>query len=169
MTLLGTRNESATQGLDDLKLRCDNFYRAGCRFAKWRAVLRIGENEPSSTAIKENATGLARYAAICQQSGLVPIVEPEVLSDGNHSIDKCQKVSEKVYAAVFKALSDYNVFLEGILLKPNMITGGHDCETKYSAQVSSRHDQALCLSVVLLQTGITNSAFPFARKLASTL
>ncbi|KAH9389579.1 Fructose-bisphosphate aldolase 5, cytosolic [Tyrophagus putrescentiae] len=132
VTLLGTRGESATQGLDDLKVRCDSYYRAGCRFAKWRAVLRIGDTEPSATAILENSNGLARYAAICQESGLVPIVEPEVLSDGSHSIDKCQKVSEKVYAAVFKALSDYNVFLEGILLKPNMITGGHASSQKNS-------------------------------------
>lgn len=137
VTLLGTRGESATQGLDDLKVRCDSYYRAGCRFAKWRAVLRIGDTEPSATAILENSNGLARYAAICQESGLVPIVEPEVLSDGSHSIDKCQKVSEKVYAAVFKALSDYNVFLEGILLKPNMITGGHASSQKNSPDVST--------------------------------
>ena len=137
VTLGGTKYESTTQGLDDLKQRCDSFYKSGCRFAKWRAVLKIGETEPSSVAIKANAYGLARYASICQHSGLVPIVEPEVLSDGNHSIEKCQKVSEKVYAAVFKALSDHNVLLEGILLKPNMVTAGHDWEGRNSPQVSS--------------------------------
>ncbi|KAI2795604.1 hypothetical protein BLOT_016164 [Blomia tropicalis] len=137
--LLGTNGESATQGLDDLKQRCDQFYKAGCRFAKWRAVLKIGENEPSQTAIIENATGLARYASICQQSGLVPIVEPEVLSDGNHNVGKCQSVSEKVYCAVFKALNDFNVLLEGILLKPNMVTPGHDCQQKSSPNEVALH------------------------------
>lgn len=121
----GTNDETATLGLDDLAKRAKEFYDIGCRFTKWRAVLKISADGcPSDVAIQENAWGLARYAAICQANGLVPIVEPEVLSDGDHSIDVCLKASQKVYAAVFKALSDNHVFLEGILLKPNMITPG---------------------------------------------
>jgi len=121
----GTKDETATLGLDDLAKRAKEFYDIGCRFAKWRAVLKISADGcPSDVAIQENAWGLARYAAICQANGLVPIVEPEVLSDGDHSIDVCARASQKVFAAVFKALSDNHVFLEGILLKPNMITPG---------------------------------------------
>jgi len=98
----------------------------GIRFAKWRAVLKIDEqnNLPSQQAIHENAWGLARYAAICQANGLVPIVEPEILSDGPHSIEHCQKVTERVNQAVFAALAENNIFFEGMLLKPNMVTPG---------------------------------------------
>lgn len=99
-------------------------YAQGCRFAKWRAVLKIGNGLPTEQAIKENAWGLARYAAICQENGLVPIVEPEILADGDHSIEVCQKVTERVLAATFKALNENNIFLEGCLLKPNMVTSG---------------------------------------------
>lgn len=134
VVIAGTNNETATQGLDDLGKRCAKYYSDGARFAKWRAVLRISETGPSELAIQENAHGLARYAAICQENGLVPIVEPEVLVDGTHTIDQCVKASERVFAAVVKALHDNNVLLEGILLKPNMITPGSDCTTKVSAQ-----------------------------------
>jgi len=130
----GTTNETATQGLDDLGKRCAKYYADGARFAKWRAVLRIGANEPSELAILENAHGLARYASICQENGLVPIVEPEVLVDGTHSIDECATKSERVYAAVVKALQDHKVLLEGSLLKPNMVTHGSECENKASPQ-----------------------------------
>jgi len=123
-------DETATQGLDDLGKRCAKYYQDGARFAKWRAVLRIGSESPSNLAILENAHGLARYAAICQENGLVPIVEPEVLVDGTHSIDECAIKSEIVYKAVIKALSDHNVLLEGSLLKPNMITSGSECQNK---------------------------------------
>lgn len=119
-----TKGETATQGLDDLGKRCAQYYKDGARFAKWRAVLKIGEDLPSELAINENAHGLARYAVICQENGLVPIVEPELIIDGGHSIDQCAEASEKVFAAVVKALNDYNVLLEGSLLKPNMITPG---------------------------------------------
>jgi len=128
VTIPGTDGETATQGLDDLHKRCEAYYKAGCRFAKWRAVLKISESCPTQLAIQENAWGLARYASICQDNGLVPIVEPEVLMDGNHSLKKCVEVSEKVLAAVFKALNDNKVYLEGALLKPNMVTPGHNSE-----------------------------------------
>lgn len=124
VNLLGTNGESTTQGLDNLTKRCEEYYKQGCRFAKWRCVLKIGQDEPSQLAILENANVLARYASCCQLARIVPIVEPEVLPDGEHDIVRCQKVTEKVLAAVYKALSDHNVFLEGTLLKPNMVTAG---------------------------------------------
>lgn len=124
--LAGTNGETTTQGLDGLGARCQKYYEAGCRFAKWRAVLKIGPNEPSQLAINENANGLARYAIICQENGLVPIVEPEILVDGSHDINKCADVTERVLAACYKALNDHHVLLEGTLLKPNMVTPGSD-------------------------------------------
>lgn len=130
MVLPGTNNETATQGLDDLGKRCAKYYADGARFAKWRAVLRIGNGMPTEMAILENAHGLARYAQICQENGLVPIVEPEVLVDGTHTIDECANASERVFAGVVKALHDFNILLEGALLKPNMITSGSECSTK---------------------------------------
>jgi fructose-bisphosphate aldolase class I len=128
--LPGTDGETATMGLDDLAKRAKEFYERGCRFTKWRAVIKISKGCPTQQAIEENAWGLARYAAICQENGLCPIVEPEVLADGDHDIETCMKVSQKVYAAVVKALHTNNVFFEGMLLKPNMITPGTSCEKK---------------------------------------
>ncbi|XP_031493495.1 fructose-bisphosphate aldolase, cytoplasmic isozyme 1 [Nymphaea colorata] len=124
--LAGTNGETTTQGFDGLGARCQQYYKAGARFAKWRAVLKIGPSEPSELSIQQNAQGLARYAIICQENGLVPIVEPEILTDGGHDIDKCAEVTEKVLAAVYKALNDHHVLLEGTLLKPNMVTPGSD-------------------------------------------
>ncbi|KAK0602452.1 hypothetical protein LWI29_033516 [Acer saccharum] len=124
--LAGTNGETTTQGLDSLGARCQQYYKAGARFAKWRAVLKIGPNEPSELSIQQNAQGLARYAIICQENGLVPIVEPEILTDGSHDIKKCAAVTETVLAAVYKALNDQHVLLEGTLLKPNMVTPGSD-------------------------------------------
>ncbi|RDX71000.1 hypothetical protein CR513_49696 [Mucuna pruriens] len=124
--LAGTNGETTTQGFDSLGARCQQYYKAGARFAKWRAVLKIGPNEPSELSIQQNAQGLARYAIICQENGLVPIVEPEILTDGPHDIAKCAAVTETVLAAVYKALNDHHVLLEGTLLKPNMVTPGYD-------------------------------------------
>jgi len=123
-----TNEETSTWGLDKLAERCQKYYAQGARFAKWRAVIKIGEKEPSELAIQENAWGLARYASICQENGLVPIVEPEVLMDGTHTLERCESVTEHVLAVVFKALHDQRVFLEGALLKPNMVTAGHSSE-----------------------------------------
>ncbi|XP_052755705.1 LOW QUALITY PROTEIN: fructose-bisphosphate aldolase-like [Galleria mellonella] len=122
--LFGSEDECTTQGLDDLAQRCAQYKKDGCHFAKWRCVLKIGRNTPSYHAILENANVLARYASICQSQRIVPIVEPEVLPDGEHDLDRAQKVTEVVLAAVYKALSDHHVFLEGTLLKPNMVTAG---------------------------------------------
>ncbi|CAI5466507.1 unnamed protein product [Closterium sp. Yama58-4] len=124
--IAGTNGETTTQGHDGLGARCAEYYKAGARFAKWRAVLKIGANEPTELAIQLNAQGLARYAIICQENGLVPIVEPEILTDGSHTIEKCAEVTERVLAATYKALSEQKVLLEGSLLKPNMVTPGSD-------------------------------------------
>merc|ERR1712227_386041 len=134
--LHGTENEGTTQGLDGLGERCAQYKKDGCDFAKWRCVLRIQGNgrTPSPLAIMENANVLARYASICQMNGIVPIVEPEILQDGEHSIEVCQEVTERVLAAVYKALSDHNVYLEGTLLKPNMVTPGASSKTQATAE-----------------------------------
>ncbi|KAL6780827.1 FBA6 [Auxenochlorella protothecoides x Auxenochlorella symbiontica] len=122
--LPGTDGETETQGLDNLGKRCAKYYQQGARFAKWRAVLKIGAKEPSELSIHQNAYGLARYAVICQENGLVPIVEPEILSDGSHGIEVCAAITERVLGAVYKALNDHHVLLEGTLLKPNMVLPG---------------------------------------------
>ncbi|XP_063541354.1 fructose-bisphosphate aldolase isoform X2 [Cydia strobilella] len=131
--LFGSEDECTTQGLDDLAQRCAQYKKDGCHFAKWRCVLKIGRNTPSYQAIQENATVLARYASICQSQRIVPIVEPEVLPDGEHDLDRAQKVTETVLAAVYKALNDHHVYLEGTLLKPNMVTAGQSCKKTYTA------------------------------------
>ncbi|XP_041054286.1 fructose-bisphosphate aldolase C-B [Carcharodon carcharias] len=132
--LAGTNGETTTQGLDGLSERCAQYKKDGADFAKWRCVLKISDTTPSSLAITENANVLARYASICQQNGIVPIVEPEILPDGDHDLKRCQYVTEKVLGAVYKALSDHHIYLEGTLLKPNMVTAGHACPTKYSPE-----------------------------------
>jgi fructose-bisphosphate aldolase class I len=132
--LAGTIGEGTTQGLDDLAQRCAQYRKDGARFAKWRCVLNIGSHTPSHLAMLENANVLARYASICQMNGLVPIVEPEVLCDGDHDLERCQKVTEQTLAYTYKALSDHHVFLEGTLLKPNMVTPGQACTKKYTPQ-----------------------------------
>lgn len=132
--LAGTLEEGTTQGLDNLAKRAAEFKKGGCDFAKWRCVLHIGQHIPSHIALVENANVLARYASICQQNGLVPIVEPEVLCDGEHDIVRCQKVTELTLAYTYKALADHHVFLEGTLLKPNMVTPGQNSNKKATPQ-----------------------------------
>lgn len=134
VNLAGTANECTTQGLDGLSERCEQYKKDGAGFAKWRCVLKIQSHTPSYQAMLENANVLARYASICQQNGLVPIVEPEVLPDGDHDLATAQKVTEQVLSFVYKALADHNVYLEGTLLKPNMVTAGQSCTTKYTPQ-----------------------------------
>jgi len=128
VNIYGTDAETATIGLDGLGTKCAEYYKAGARFAKWRAALKISPKTgcPSELAIAENAHGLARYASICQENGLVPIVEPEVLMDGDHSMADCFSATERVLSVVVKHLHDHKIFLEGILLKPNMVTPGHE-------------------------------------------
>ncbi|XP_063388766.1 fructose-bisphosphate aldolase-like [Cydia fagiglandana] len=125
-----SENEVTTQGLDDLNKRCAVYKKHGCRFAKWRCPLKIGEHTPSVQANNDMANVLARYAAVCQSEGLVPIVEPDVLLDGDHDIVRAQKVTEVALAALYKALNDHHVFLEGTLIKPNMVTPGQGYKKK---------------------------------------
>lgn len=132
--LSGTDDETTTQGLDDLDARCAKYKREGADFAKWRCALKIGKHLPSQLAIIENANVLARYASVCQANGIVPIVEPEILPDGDHDLATCQRVTEKVLAAVYKALSDHHIYLEGTLLKPNMCTPGFACPQRNTPQ-----------------------------------
>jgi len=152
----GTKDEVTTQGLDGLAERCAEYKKGGCGFAKWRNTLKISSSTPSYQAMMENANVLARYASICQQNGLVPIVEPEVLPDGDHDLATCQKVTEQVLAFQYKALMDHNVFLEGTLLKPNMVTAGQQCSKKYTAQdIAKATVTALNRSVPAAVAGIT--------------
>ncbi|KAM9853721.1 fructose-bisphosphate aldolase C-A [Aulostomus maculatus] len=132
--LAGTSGETTTQGLDGLSERCAQYRKDGAAFAKWRCVLKLSDTNPSKLAITENANVMARYSSICQQHGIVPIIEPEILPDGDHDLRRCQYVTEKVLAAVYKAMSDHHVYLEGTLLKPNMVTPGHSCPIKYSPE-----------------------------------
>jgi fructose-bisphosphate aldolase class I len=120
-------DETITEGLDGLRERLVKYKAAGARFAKWRAVINISENAPSDYAIHVNAHALARYAALCQEADIVPIVEPEVLMDGDHSIEVCEEVTDIVLDAVFAELSAQDVALEGIVLKPNMVVSGKQC------------------------------------------
>jgi fructose-bisphosphate aldolase class I len=127
-------NELITVGLDKLADRLAKYYAQGARFAKWRAVIDIGAGIPTANCIKANAHALARYAALCQQAQIVPIVEPEVLMDGDHDIDRCFNVSERVLHAVFNELFEAHVQLEGIVLKPNMVVPGKKSAKKASVQ-----------------------------------
>ncbi len=116
--------ETLTEGLDGLRERLDGYRQLGAKFAKWRAVIDIGSGIPSHYAIDANAAALARYAALCQEAGIVPIVEPEVLMDGGHTIERCEEVTGAVLESVFAHLSGARVYLEGMILKPNMLVPG---------------------------------------------
>ena len=122
--LAGHAGETVTEGLDGLRERLAEYVGMGARFAKWRAVIAIGNGLPSRTCIETNAHALARYAALCQEAGLVPIVEPEVLMEGDHSLARCKEVTEEVLQAVFGQLHAQGVLPEGMLLKPNMVLPG---------------------------------------------
>ena len=125
--LAGHPDETVTEGLDGLRERLEEYAELGARFTKWRAVYRIGEVIPSPACITTNAHALGRFAALSQEAGLVPIVEPEVLMDGDHDIDDCAEVSEEALRTVFAELAVQEVLLEGMLLKPNMVLSGKDC------------------------------------------
>jgi len=151
----GTKGETATQGLDGLGKRCAEYYSLGCRFAKWRAVLKIGNGCPSELSIAETAKSLARYGSICQQNGLVPIIEPEILQDGDHSIEECAEVSERVFSAVMQQLFQQKLLIEGLLLKPNMVTPGIDCKTRASHQeIAFQTVKTLSISIVPALPGV---------------
>ena len=132
--LAHSHGEKITEGLDGLRGRFEEYYELGARFAKWRAVITIqGSSIPSRNALEVNAQALARYAALAQEVGLVPICEPEILMDGTHSIDRSFEVTEAAITALYVALRDQNVFLEGTVLKPNMVVSGYDGEKKAGA------------------------------------
>ena len=131
-SLPGTEGEKVTEGLDGLDARLKEYYELGARFAKWRAVITINESEPSSTCVAANAHALARYAALCQENGIVPIVEPEILMDGSHTIEDSFIVTEEVLHSVFYELYGQNVLLEGMILKPNMVLSGYKCSEQAS-------------------------------------
>ena len=122
----GFPGEVVTEGLDGLRGRLKEYKELGAKFAKWRAVITIGDGIPTYTCLKANAHALARYAALCQEAVIVPIVEPEVLLDGNHSIERCQDVSEDTLRITFAQLAEQRVYLEGMVLKPSMVVSGKD-------------------------------------------
>jgi fructose-bisphosphate aldolase class I len=122
--MAGHPGEKITEGLDGLRDRLNEYFQMGARFAKWRAVIIVGDGIPSRGCIEANAQALARYAALCQEAGLVPVVEPEVLMEGDHTIERCSEVTEEVVRAVFNQLYIQRVMLEGMILKPNMVLPG---------------------------------------------
>jgi fructose-bisphosphate aldolase class I len=124
--------ETITEGLDGLRERLQEYYKLGARFAKWRAVIDIGRDIPSAYAIEANAQALARYAALCQEQQIVPIVEPEVLMDGDHSIERCEAVTDETLHVVFDQLHQHRVYLEGMVLKPNMVISGKKAPNRAS-------------------------------------
>ena len=126
--------ETVTNGLDDLNQRCQEFYEIGAKFTKWRAVITIGDNIPTDACINENMLRLADYAKIVQSNNMVPIVEPEVLMDGSHSIDDCYNVTSRVLKSLFQHLKDKNVDIKGTILKPNMIISGTNCTEQAGVQ-----------------------------------
>ncbi|HZM01971.1 MAG TPA: class I fructose-bisphosphate aldolase [Candidatus Saccharimonadales bacterium] len=125
--MAGHPGEKITEGLDGLRERLKEYFQMGARFAKWRAVIAVGAGIPSRGCIEANAQALARYAALCQEAGVVPVVEPEVLMDGEHTLERCNEVTEEVLRTVFNQLSIQRVMLEGMILKPNMVLPGLTC------------------------------------------
>ncbi len=147
--------ENVTEGLDNLPKRCADYVKLGAKFAKWRAVINIGRDIPSATCIAANAHALARYAAICQDAGLVPIVEPEVLMDGDHSIERCEEVTEWTLNAVYEALYLNRVVLEHSVLKPSMVISGKKCAKQASIdEVATRTVRVLKRTVPAAVAGI---------------
>ena len=130
--MAGHRGEKITEGLDGLRDRLQEYYKMGARFAKWRAVITIGKGIPSRGCIEANANALARYAALCQEAGFVPVVEPEVIMDDDHPLEQCFEVTEEVLRTVFKQLYLQRVTLEGMILKPNMVLPGLTCSKQES-------------------------------------
>jgi fructose-bisphosphate aldolase class I len=128
--LAGFPGETVTEGLDGLRDRLEEYVAMGAKFAKWRAVIHIGDGIPTDYGISANAHALARYAALCQEAGIVPIVEPEVLMDGDHSIERCEEVTAATLKAVFAEQRAHRVALQGIVLKPNMVISGSDASNR---------------------------------------
>ena len=154
--MAGHHGEKITEGLDGLRDRLVEYRQMGARFAKWRAVIIIGDGIPSRGCIEANAQALARYAALCQEAGLVPIVEPEVLMEGNHTLDRCFEVNEKVLRMVFDHLYMQRVNIEGIILKPSMVLPGLTCQTQETVnKVADATVRCLLRAVPAAVPGIT--------------
>ncbi|WP_243795138.1 class I fructose-bisphosphate aldolase [Saccharopolyspora gloriosae] len=136
--LAGAPGEKVTEGLDGLRERVAEYVRLGATFAKWRAVLSIGDGLPSERAVRANVHALARYAGLCQEGGLVPIVEPEVLMDGSHSLAQCQQVTRVVLRSLFDELAFMQVDFDGMVLKPNMVVAGKDCPEQPSVDEAAQ-------------------------------
>ena len=136
--LAGSPAEKITEGLDGLRERLQEYHGLGARFAKWRAVIDIAEGIPTDYCIRANAQALARYAALCQEAGLVPIVEPEVLMDGGHTLERCAEVTSVTLKTVFDELYSHRVALEGMLLKPNMVISGMKCPVQAGVEQVAR-------------------------------
>ncbi|MGE5305623.1 MAG: class I fructose-bisphosphate aldolase [Alphaproteobacteria bacterium] len=153
--LPGFPGEVVTEGLDGLRARVKEYKDLGAKFAKWRAVINIGEGIPTYTCLEANAHALARYAALCQEGGLVPIVEPEVLLDGLHTVERCQEVTEQSLRITFNALFLQRVYLEGMILKPSMVVSGKDCPQQAGVQeVAERTIRCLKRTVPAAVPGI---------------
>ena len=147
--------EQVTEGLDGLMKRCADYYKLGARFAKWRAVINIGTDIPSAACITANAHALARYAAICQANSIVPIVEPEVIMDGEHTIERCESVTEWTLHETFAALANQRVVLEEMVLKPSMVIAGKSCARQAAApEVAERTLKVLKRTVPAAVPGI---------------
>lgn len=147
--------ETVTEGLDGLRSRVKEYVELGAKFAKWRAVITIGDGLPTPMCIEANAHALARYASLCQEGGLVPIVEPEVLLDGTHTVERCQEVTEATLKVVFSALVDQRVHLEGMILKPSMVVSGKDCRSQAGVEeVAQRTIRCLKRTVPAAVPGI---------------
>ena len=138
-----TDNELITRGIDTLRERLTDYKKHGALFAKWRAVYDISDIKPSKTAMHSAAELLARYAALCQEQDIIPIVEPEVIMDGNHTIERCEEVTREVLNEVFKALAIHNVQLKYIILKPNMVISGSSCATQADRKTVAKKTVAL--------------------------
>ena len=136
--LAGSADEVVTEGLDGLRERLATYREGGARFSKWRAVIHVDGHRPSDYAIRANAHALARYAALCQEADIVPIVEPEVLMDGDHTIEACEEATNRTLEAVFHELHLHRVFLEGMILKPNMVVSGKECSHQADHETVAR-------------------------------
>jgi len=153
--LAGHPGEKITEGLDGLRDRLAEYSQMGARFAKWRAVIAVGEGIPSRGCIETNAHALARYAALCQEAGMVPVVEPEVLMDGQHTLERCCEVTEEVLKTVFSQLYIQGVTLEGMILKPNMVLPGSTCSKQEAVdEVADATERCLLRSVPAAVPGI---------------
>ena len=147
--------EKVTEGLDGLSRRLDEYFKLGCRFAKWRAVIMIGKSIPTHTCLYANAHALARYAAACQQASIVPIIEPEVLLDGDHTIERCEEVVEQTLRATYAAIAAYNVSVEHLILKTSMVVSGRDSRRQAGVdEVAERTVRVLKRTVPAAQPGI---------------